>query len=27
VVTRDVPDQVQVMGIPARITKEDIEGK
>jgi len=27
VVTRDVPDQVQVMGIPARITKEDIEGR
>ena len=27
VVTRDVPDRVQVMGIPARITKENIEGK
>ena len=26
VVTRDVPDQVQVMGIPAKITKENIEG-
>jgi sugar O-acyltransferase (sialic acid O-acetyltransferase NeuD family) len=26
VVTRDVPDRVQVMGIPARITKENIEG-
>lgn len=27
VVTRDVPDRVQVMGIPARITKENIEGR
>lgn len=27
VVTRDVPDRVQVLGIPARITKEDISGK
>jgi sugar O-acyltransferase (sialic acid O-acetyltransferase NeuD family) len=27
VVTRDVPDRVQVLGIPARITKEDINGK
>jgi sugar O-acyltransferase (sialic acid O-acetyltransferase NeuD family) len=27
VVTRDVPARVQVLGIPARITKEDIEGK
>lgn len=27
VVTRDVPDQVQVMGVPARIVKENIEGK
>jgi sugar O-acyltransferase (sialic acid O-acetyltransferase NeuD family) len=27
VVTRDVPDHVQVMGIPAKITKNDIEGK
>jgi acetyltransferase EpsM len=26
VVTRDVPDHVQVMGIPARIVKENIEG-
>jgi sugar O-acyltransferase (sialic acid O-acetyltransferase NeuD family) len=26
VVTRDVPDRVQVMGIPAKITKENIEG-
>lgn len=26
VVTRDVPDRVQVVGIPARITKENIEG-
>jgi len=26
VVTRDVPDRVQVLGIPARITKEEIEG-
>lgn len=27
VVTRDVPDRVQVVGIPARITKENIAGK
>lgn len=27
VVTHDVPDHVQVMGMPARIVKEDIEGK
>ena len=27
VVTRDVPDHVQVVGIPARIVKENIEGK
>jgi acetyltransferase-like isoleucine patch superfamily enzyme len=27
VVTSDVPDHVQVMGIPARIVKENIEGK
>ncbi|MBN1362686.1 MAG: acetyltransferase [Sedimentisphaerales bacterium] len=27
VVTRDVPDRVQVVGVPARIVKEDIEGK
>jgi acetyltransferase EpsM len=27
VVTCDVPDRVQVMGIPARITKEHIEGR
>jgi sugar O-acyltransferase (sialic acid O-acetyltransferase NeuD family) len=27
VVTRDVPDGVQVMGIPARIVKENIEGR
>jgi len=26
VVTKDVPDHVQVVGVPARITKEDIEG-
>lgn len=26
VVTRDVPDHVQVVGIPARITRDDIEG-
>lgn len=26
VVTRDVPSQVQVLGIPARITEENIEG-
>lgn len=25
VVTRDVPQHVQVMGIPARITKENVE--
>lgn len=27
VVTSDVPDRVQVIGIPARITKKDIDGK
>jgi acetyltransferase EpsM len=27
VVTRDVPDRVQVVGLPARIVKENIEGK
>jgi sugar O-acyltransferase (sialic acid O-acetyltransferase NeuD family) len=27
VVTRDVPDHVQVVGVPARIVKENIEGK
>jgi len=27
VVTRNVPDNVQVMGVPARIVKENIEGK
>jgi sugar O-acyltransferase (sialic acid O-acetyltransferase NeuD family) len=27
VVTRDVPDNVQVLGVPARIVKENIEGK
>lgn len=27
VVTRDVPSRVQVLGLPARITKEDIEGE
>jgi acetyltransferase EpsM len=27
VVTRDVSDRVQVMGVPARVTKEDIEGR
>jgi acetyltransferase EpsM len=26
VVTRDVPDHVQVMGVPARVVKENIEG-
>jgi len=26
VVTRDVPDRVQVMGVPARVVKEDIAG-
>jgi acetyltransferase-like isoleucine patch superfamily enzyme len=26
-VTRDVPDHVQVMGVPARITKEGVEGR
>jgi acetyltransferase-like isoleucine patch superfamily enzyme len=27
VVTRDVPDNVQVVGVPARIVKENIKGK
>lgn len=27
VVTRDVPERVQVVGVPARIVKENIEGK
>jgi len=27
VVTKDVPDNVQVLGVPARIVKENIEGK
>lgn len=27
VVTKDVPDNVQVMGVPARIVKEDFEGR
>lgn len=27
VVTKDVPDNVQVLGVPARITKENIEGR
>jgi acetyltransferase-like isoleucine patch superfamily enzyme len=27
VVTRDVPDHVQVIGVPARIVKENIRGK
>lgn len=27
VVTRDVPDHAQVMGIPARVVKENIEGR
>jgi acetyltransferase EpsM len=27
VVTKDVSDRVQVMGVPARVTKEDIEGR
>jgi acetyltransferase EpsM len=27
VVTRDVPDRVQVMGIPARVVKEGVDGK
>ena len=27
VVTQDVPDRVQVMGVPAKITKKDIEGR
>jgi acetyltransferase EpsM len=27
VVTRDVPDHTQVMGIPARVVKENIEGR
>jgi len=26
-VTKDVPDNVQVMGVPARITKEGVEGR
>jgi len=27
VVTRDVPDNVQVVGVPARIVKENVAGK
>jgi acetyltransferase-like isoleucine patch superfamily enzyme len=27
VVTRDVPDHVQVVGVPAEIVKEGVEGK
>ena len=27
VVTKDVPDRVQVVGVPARIVKENVEGK
>lgn len=27
VVTRDVPDHVQVIGVPARVTKEQVEGR
>jgi len=27
VVTRDVPDHVQVLGVPARVTRENIEGR
>lgn len=27
VVTKDVPDNTQVMGVPARITKTDVDGK
>jgi hypothetical protein len=27
VVTRDIPDRVQVTGIPAKVTKENIEGR
>lgn len=27
VVTREVPDRVQVMGVPARVTKQDIDGR
>jgi len=27
VVTRDIPDRVQVVGLPAKIVKEDIQGK
>ena len=27
VVTRDVPDHVQVMGAPARVTRERVEGR
>ena len=27
VVTRPVPDRVQVMGVPARVTREDIDGR
>jgi acetyltransferase-like isoleucine patch superfamily enzyme len=27
VVTKDVPDNVQVVGVPARIVKENIKGK
>jgi len=26
-VTRDVPDHVQVMGAPARVTRERVEGR
>ena len=26
-VTKDVPDNVQVMGVPARITKKGVEGR
>jgi acetyltransferase-like isoleucine patch superfamily enzyme len=27
VVTKDVPDNVQVVGVPAKIVKQNIEGK
>ena len=27
VVTRDVPDRVQVMGMPAKVTRENIDGR